>query len=152
MISINYINNSGIKKKLLGIAGAVITLAIPYLIMLQHSHIEAEQSLCPFMMLSGLPCPGCGITKSLIFLYQGDLIKSFYYHLFGPFAFLFCLATIIVLLAELITKREYFNTLIYNKNLAYVLGITLGLYHISRLAYYLFSNNWEEILQKSIWM
>jgi Protein of unknown function (DUF2752) len=136
----------------MGIAGALVTLAIPYFIMLHsHGHIEEAQSLCPFKMLTGLPCPGCGITKSLIFFFEGDLSKSIYHHLFGPFAFLFCVATIIVLSAELVTQKEYFQRLLYSKKLAYSLGITLAVYHFTRLIYFISTNSFDEILRESIW-
>lgn len=104
------------------------------------------------MLLTGLPCPGCGITKSFIFLYQGHLLQSFYYHLFGPFAFLACLAAIVTLGTELFTNKNYFNRFIYNKKLAYVLGFSLALYHFTRLVHYLLNNNLQAILKNSIWM
>ena len=129
----------------------MLTLAIPYLIMLRHTDIEAEQSLCPFMMLTGLPCPGCGITKSLIFLYQGQMLKSFYYHLFGPFAFLFCIAAIVVLATELVTKREYLNKYFYSKRLAYAMGFALAFYHVARLGYYISEKSISAILHNSVW-
>ena len=50
-----------------------------------NRHIETEQSLCPFKLLTGFPCPGCGITKSMIFLYEGDFLKSIYYSLLPTF-------------------------------------------------------------------
>lgn len=78
-------------RKILGIIGAVITLVIPFFLMLhnQNNHLETDQSLCPFKMLTGFPCPGCGITKSLVYFYEGDLYKSLYYHILGPFVVLF---------------------------------------------------------------
>lgn len=135
-------------------AGAIITLAFPFILMLHNdnNHIEAEQSLCPFKMLTGFPCPGCGITKSLIYLYEGNLQKSLYYHLFGPFTFLFCIGMIIVLSAELITQKEYFQRLFYSKRLAYVLGFTLAGYHFIRLIWFIYAHNADEILKQSIWM
>lgn len=103
------------------------------------------------MMLTGLPCPGCGITKSFIFLYDGNLLKSFYYHLFGPLAFVACIAAIVILTAELITKKEYFTKLKYNKPLAYGMGISLGVYHFVRLVYFLSTHNVQDVWQQSIW-
>lgn len=114
-------------------------------------HIETDQSICPFKMLTGFPCPGCGITKSLVFLYSGDFIKSIYYHLFGPLTFLSCIAAIIVLSLELITKKEYFQNILFNKKIAYVLGSTLAVYHIIRLILFISSNNIDSILRESIW-
>ena len=153
MISINYTNNTRLKRKLFGIAGAFLTLAIPYILMLRNfnNHIETDQSLCPFKMLTGFPCPGCGITKSLIYLYEGDLVKSLHYHLFGPLTFLFCIAAIVVLAAELITKREYFQGILYNKKIAYFLGFTLAIYHFTRLIYFISTNSLGDILRQSIW-
>ena len=114
-------------------------------------HIETDQSICPFKMLTGFPCPGCGITKSLVFLYAGDFVKSIYYHLFGPLTFLFCIAAIFVLSLELITKKEYFQNILFNKKFAYVLGSTLAVYHIIRLILFISTNNIDEILKESIW-
>jgi hypothetical protein len=121
--------------KILGIIGALITLIIPFFLMLnnQNNHLETDQSLCPFKMLTGFPCPGCGITKSLVYFYEGDLSKSLHYHILGPFLVLFCMVTILVLLAELITKKEYLNEILYNKKLAYGLVCFLVFYQIVRI-------------------
>jgi hypothetical protein len=140
-------------RKILGIIGAVITLVIPFFLMLhnQNHHLETDQSLCPFKMLTGFPCPGCGITKSLVYFYEGDLYKSMYYHVLGPFVVLFCLVTIVVLIAELITKKEYFNSILYNKKLAYVLAFFLIFYQIVRITYFIEKNTYDSILKESIW-
>ena len=153
MTSINYIGRPEIKGKLLGIAGAFLTLAIPYILMLQneHNHIETAQSLCPFKMLTGFPCPGCGITKSLVFLYKGEFLESIYYHIFGPVTFLFCIAAIAILVLELMTKRDYFNNVLYSKKIAYLLGSTLVIYHLGRIIYFVSVNDFSEILKESIW-
>jgi hypothetical protein len=151
VISINSTNKIR-TYKIYGIVGALLTLAIPYFIMiLQVGNIEKEQSLCPFKMATGFPCPGCGITKSMIFLYQGDVVKSLYYHVFGPIVVLFCFLTIIVLLFELFTKKELFYSIIYNKKIAYIMGFILAIYHLIRLVIFISNNNIQDILQQSIW-
>jgi len=153
VISTNYITNPKRFRKILGIAGALLTLAFPFYVMLQSANrsIETEQSLCPFKLLTGFPCPGCGITKSLIFLYKGDLVKSIYFHLFGPLTFLFCLVAIVTLSVELFTERDYFQKILYSKKIAYSLGIILGIYHLSRLVYFISTNNIDDILRQSMW-
>jgi len=102
-------------------------------------------------MLTGFPCPGCGITKSLVYFYEGDLQKSLYYHILGPFVVAFCIATIMVLSAELITKKEYFNKLLFNKKLGYGLGIFLAGYYLIRIIYFIKNNSIDAILHQSIW-
>lgn len=153
VISINFINNKKSRLKIYGIIGAFLTLMIPFFLMLfnENHHLDSEQSLCPFKMLTGFPCPGCGITKSLVYFFEGDVVKSFGYHLFGPFAFLFCVVTIIVLTTELITGKEYFNALFYSKKLAYGLGFALVVYHSIRLVLFVYSNNFDSIIRQSIW-
>ena len=153
MTSINYTINTKNKRKIYGISGAVLTLMIPFFLMFFNgdNHLEADQSLCPFKMVTGFPCPGCGITKSLVYFYQGDLYKSLNYHLLGPFVIAFSLATIIVLSFELITKREFFNGIMYNKKLAYGLGFFLVAYHIIRLVLFIKNNSIDSILKESIW-
>ena len=153
MISTNYITNTRYKRKVYGIIGALITLVIPYFLLLHNGnhHLETDQSFCPFKMLTGFPCPGCGITKSLVYFYAGDIYKSLGYHILGPFVIAFCLLTIIVLTTELITKKEYFNQWLYNKKLAYGLGIFLFCYHLIRLGFFIYDNSWNSIIHESIW-
>ena len=153
MTSINYTINKKSKRKIYGIIGALLTLMIPFFLMFfdQSSHLETDQSLCPLKMLSGFPCPGCGITKSMVYFYEGDIYKSLYYHILGPFVIVFCILTIAVLSTELITKKEYFNQLLFNKKLAYGLAIFLATYHFIRIIYFIKNNSFDDILQQSIW-
>lgn len=115
------------------------------------NQLETAQSLCPLKMLTGFPCPGCGITKSLVYFYEGDLERSFTFHLFGPFVILFSLVTIVVLSSELITKKEYLNNYLYNKKIAYLLAVILIIYHVIRLVYFVKTNDFDSILKQSIW-
>jgi hypothetical protein len=134
VISTGYINNTRNKRKLYGIVGALITLLVPYFLLLNNSnhHLETDQSLCPFKLLTGFPCPGC-------------------YHILGPFVIAFAVLTIAVLTTELITHKEYFTRWLYNKKLAYGLGIFLGGYHLIRLVYFVYANSWDSIVHQSIW-
>jgi hypothetical protein len=40
---------------------------------------------CAFYHVTGLPCPGCGLTRSCIALLHGEAVQSLRYHPFGPF-------------------------------------------------------------------
>lgn len=153
MTSTNYTINTQSKRKIYGIIGASITLMIPFFLLFfnHNNHLETDQSLCPLKMLTGFPCPGCGITKSLVYFYDGDIQKSLYYHILGPMVILFCVVTIVVLTTELITKKEYFNNLLFNKKLAYGLAVFLVTYHFIRIIYFIRNNSIDDILHQSIW-
>ena len=47
------------------------------------SWLISGPSFCPFKVATGLPCPGCGLTRSSVALLQGDLGTSLYYHPLG---------------------------------------------------------------------
>lgn len=117
----------------------------------QDNHLETDQSLCPFKMITGMPCPSCGITKSIVYFYKGDVLKSLSYHILGPAVVFFCVFIIIILITEIITKKEYFNNYFYSRKLAYGLAIFLALYHIIRLVYFLNNHTFQEIVKESIW-
>lgn len=102
-------------------------------------------------MATGFPCPSCGITKSLVYFYQGDIQTSIYYHILGPAVVFFCVFTIALLFIEIKTKKEYFNQYFYSRKLAYGLAISLGVYHIIRLIYFIQEHTFSEILKESIW-
>jgi len=146
-------SNVNTRRKFYGIAGMLLMLAVPFFIGSRHSgtHLESQQSLCPMKLLTGFPCPGCGITKSMVFFYEGNISKSLQHHVFGPITVLFCLAGILLLMAELLTRRDYLRSWFYSKKLAYVLGISLAGYHLVRLFYFVSDNNFYEILAQSVW-
>ena len=136
----------------MGIAGASMILAFPFFVMATNSKFETSQSFCPMKLLTGLPCPGCGITKSLVFAYQGEFFKSISYHIFGFPAIVGCIVAIAVLSVEIVTGKEYFQTILYSRRLAYFLAFILGGYHLVRTVIFIFQHSLIEILRESIWM
>lgn len=49
--------------------------------------VESGPTICPFRLATGLPCPGCGLTRSWVALAHGRVSDSFGANLFGPLAF-----------------------------------------------------------------
>jgi hypothetical protein len=44
---------------------------------------ERGATFCPFRLLTGIPCPGCGMGHSLVFALRGDFAGSFHSHPLG---------------------------------------------------------------------
>ena len=58
-------------------------------------------SECGFRLRHGLYCPGCGGTRALIALLEGDLLQSLRYN---PITFLFLLDVFLMMLFSVIKK------------------------------------------------
>lgn len=52
---------------------------------------------CPILAATGVPCPGCGLTRASIEFVRGDFASSFQTHAFAPI-FLFALFLMVVTL------------------------------------------------------
>ena len=48
------------------------------------SGVESGPPLCPFAVMTGLPCPGCGLTRSWVAFMHGDVGSAFTFNAFGP--------------------------------------------------------------------
>jgi hypothetical protein len=56
---------------------------------------------CPILQATGIPCPGCGLSRALTFLIKGELRTSIRFHLFAPIFLIIIIATF---LASLLPK------------------------------------------------
>ena len=56
---------------------------------------------CPFFRLTGIPCPGCGLSRATLLLLKGDLAGSLRFHAFAP---IFLFAIIALILSVLLPK------------------------------------------------
>ena len=98
-----------------------------------------------------MPCPSCGITKSMVYFYEGNLLKSIEYHILGPAVITFSFFVIVLFVVELRTKKDYFQKYLYHRKLAYGLAIFLAVYHLIRLVVFIRSHSFDEIIKESMW-
>ena len=69
--------------RLLGALGLGIVFALSFL-MQPSGH---GPSFCTFKNAFGIPCPGCGLTRSFIAISHGRFAAAFRMHLMGPFIY-----------------------------------------------------------------
>lgn len=67
--------------------------------------VHATLPACPFLALTGHPCPLCGGTRSFAAMWRGDLVTAFHYHPLGPVLFAGTLLGVAVVAALLLAGR-----------------------------------------------
>ncbi len=92
------------KKKII-IAIFLLLLLIIYLLLGNYFHLYID---CPIKKITGLYCPGCGITRMLLSILKLDFYQAFRYN---PLVFISLPFFIFFLLESITTKKEP----LYNK-------------------------------------
>lgn len=114
-----------------------IFLQIPWVIGICSPDIESDKSLCPLMRWLDFPCPGCGLTKSILFCYRGDFIKSISYHIFGPVFIAGFLCFEFLLLIDFIWHTDLAERYSSQKILWQIVALLYLLYYLVRVFLYL---------------
>jgi len=90
------------------------------------THRQLGLPPCEFGAMTGIPCPGCGLTTSFAHMAHGHLIAGFSSHLMGPPLFLMTL-WIALYAPYAIVKRKPLVTLLDAKWSAPMLIVTSSL-------------------------
>lgn len=94
--------------------------------------------LCWFKNLTGLPCPGCGLTRSIACLAHLEFAKSLRYHPFGPVFFAGCVFLTLLLVSGAATRERIYGWLVvYDRPARWIyLGIVYSFiaFGLARLA------------------
>ena len=69
------------------------------------SGVESGPPLCPFAVMTGLPCPGCGLTRSWVAFMHGDVGSAFTFNAFGPVFLLLTAVTVVAATVTLVRRR-----------------------------------------------
>jgi len=78
--------------------GAAILLAAAFLVSPENL---PRIVLCPFRRLTGLPCPGCGLTHSFVGIAHGRFAAAW---AANPFGFLFFAAALFLVVEPLLSR------------------------------------------------
>jgi len=67
---------------------------------------QSEFSICPLKNLGFHYCPGCGLGRSISFLFHGDSIASFHTHILGIPATIILFFRTLTLLSKTIKRNK----------------------------------------------
>ena len=80
---------------------------------------------CVFKSITGLPCPGCGLTRGFRSLFSGHIIDAFNYNVLTIPIFLFLLVLAILLVIDFVFKKKYTERLLKKLSNYYMLIIAI---------------------------
>ena len=125
------------KLAVLGMAG----LSAVFLVSLLVSLPEREYfTICGFKNLTGLPCPGCGLTHSFCALGKGDVGGALGFNLLGPPLF-FALILLWIRSGCVLLNRtavvERLDRFARRFNIVKAFAIAFAVYGIARIVYLL---------------
>jgi hypothetical protein len=72
----------------------------------QAHALHATLPPCPFLALTGHPCPFCGGTRSFAYLWQGNVSRAVALYPLGPLLFAGTLAAVPLVAVALIADRD----------------------------------------------
>lgn len=129
----NKLSNQSLKTRLIKLFLFSIPLSGAYF----YSYTNYNSPFqCPILAFTGIPCPGCGLTRSFLALTQGNLSSSFSYHLLGPILFLLLMFVTIHLLLEIVTKRKikaFYIKIISNDTIQKLTLVSIFIYYLGKL-------------------
>ena len=99
-------------------------------------------TICMFKNITGLPCPGCGLTHSFCSIGRGDFTSAFNYNQLGPLLFLFLLVLwirSICVLAGWDKPVLAYDRVASRINLGLIMGIAFVLFGLGRILVLLLS-------------
>ena len=94
---------------------------------------------CPFRDYLGVPCPGCGLSRASVALFQGDWFRAMTYH---AFVVPVLLGLILIVTASLLPERQRQWLINYSAGLERRLGvgalamISMFVYWLGRLVFF----------------
>lgn len=67
--------------------------------------VDSGEPTCLLRILTGLPCPGCGMTRAWVHVAHGDVLTAFQYNLFGPLGMAVAAGIVLYVAVALVRRR-----------------------------------------------
>lgn len=95
------------RNKLYAILSSACAAGYIWILLTYHRHeLALAPSVCIFKQVTGIPCPSCGSTRSVLSFLDGDFFNALIWNPFGIIIILFLLITPFWLLFDLLKKTD----------------------------------------------
>jgi hypothetical protein len=137
------------KKKLGWLLTYITIIVLSFFI---SPYLDNGVEICSMKLLTGLPCPGCGLTHSFCAVSSGNFTDAFRFHFFGPFIYIAVLIFIFVLFSEIFLDKKFpkLRRIFFSKSFTYAFGIILFLFFSFRLYNLVLTGEFTKLLHNSV--
>ncbi len=90
-------------ERILAGAGVVVTMTGAFIVGYFNPTTVRFFPVCPLYSITGILCPGCGLTRGFHFLFYGDVLTALHFNALLPiylFFFLYLFAALILICAR----------------------------------------------------
>ena len=115
-------------KKLIKVIYNHILLFVLFIVYYFLNKYLDVKILCPFHYITGYLCPGCGITRCLFSILEGNFLKAYYYNRFVflllPFFIIFYVYSLYL---EIYNPKKKLNIPNYVYTILFIIMIIFGI-------------------------
>mgnify|MGYP001301412067 CR=1 FL=1 len=103
---------SSTTERVLAAAGILVSLGGAGLVWFFNPSTEGFFPVCPLFKLTGIACPGCGLTRAFHALFHGDIAAALGFNAMVPFyAFVFAYLFVAMILIAALGRTPRLNIL-----------------------------------------
>ena len=95
-------------------------------------------TFCPYKLITGIDCPGCGMTRSWVHLVAGSFTEAVRFNPFGPILFTLAVFKVIFLSFEVYKKRWLVITPWEKVKVPFMSAVAIGMIGLGIYRLYLF--------------
>lgn len=85
--------------------GVVLLLVLGASALLDLQQVRGGPVVCPLRRTTGVPCPGCGLSRSFVATAHLGFREAFAFHPFGPLLFAGCALGLLAIAFRLVAGR-----------------------------------------------
>ena len=94
-------------------------------------------TVCPFNHMTGLPCPGCGLTRAFVSIAHGHLVDAVRWHALSPLMFLFGLVLLVEYAARVFAGKSLMRIgSLWNSRAGWAASVVFIGYGVARAVYF----------------
>ena len=97
-----------VRNKLYAILAAACAAGYTWLLLTYYRNIsnESDFGVCLFKQVTGIPCPSCGSTRSVLSLLRGDFAGALFWNPFGILIMLILIISPAWMIYDIVLRKE----------------------------------------------